>query len=185
MIETWRFRSWERILRRIHPDRASSSPMNLESGWGKLLSSQDNTPLLRTYRRAVTRVSEHENPRPDLMVRGKRFIRRVFRAPEKFIQHNRTAVGAFILNITYGYNIEPHGEDPFHAHLRPVKYVPEWMQGANFQRIARDHFQTLTKLLESPFAFAKFQMNREDRNCFSYQRFPNKAKTRKSSNGQQ
>ncbi|CAL5872702.1 uncharacterized protein PFLUO_LOCUS6969 [Penicillium psychrofluorescens] len=38
------------------------------------------------------------------------------------------------------------------------------MPGANFQRVARDHFQTLTRLLENPVAFTKFQMNRgEDR----------------------
>ncbi|OQD85241.1 hypothetical protein PENANT_c010G09088 [Penicillium antarcticum] len=161
------------------------------SGWGKLMSSQDNTPLLRAYRRAVTRVigTRESASRFNglLELEAQRFICRVFREPKKFLQHNRTAAGAFILNITYGYHIEPQGEDPLvcladHAlkqfsdavvpgswlvDLIPaLKYVPEWMPGANFQRIARDHFQTLTKLLESPFAFAKSQMSREDRGCF-------------------
>lgn len=41
------------------------------------------------------------------------------------------------------------------------------MPGASFQRIARDHFATLTKLVENPVTFTKFQMNRgEDQQSF-------------------
>jgi hypothetical protein len=59
------------------------------------------------------------------------FTCRVLRTPKDFMKHNRTwvsyisnsgisclifrlcsAAGAFILNVIYGYNIEPHGEDP-------------------------------------------------------------------------
>jgi len=41
------------------------------------------------------------------------------------------------------------------------------MPGAKFQRIARDHFQTLTRLVESPVAFTKYQIDKnEDRQCF-------------------
>lgn len=48
-----------------------------------------------------------------------------------------------------------------------VKYVPEWMPGANFQKVAKDHVQTITRFAESPFAFTKAQMDRgKDRQCF-------------------
>lgn len=41
------------------------------------------------------------------------------------------------------------------------------MPGARFQRVARDHFATLTRLVENPVMFTKFQMNRdEDRQSF-------------------
>ncbi|KAJ5857675.1 hypothetical protein N7455_008569 [Penicillium solitum] len=99
-----------------------------------------------------------------------------------------SASGAFILTITYGYNIEPRGEDPlvrlanlavkkFSEAAVPgawlvdfipaLKYVPEWMPGANFQKVAKDHVQTITRFAESPFAFTKAQMDRgKDRQCF-------------------
>jgi hypothetical protein len=41
------------------------------------------------------------------------------------------------------------------------------MPGAKFQRVARDHFQTLTSLVESPVAFTKYQIDKdEDRQSF-------------------
>lgn len=41
------------------------------------------------------------------------------------------------------------------------------MPGANFQRVARDHFRTLTRLVESPVAFTKYQIDKdEDRQSF-------------------
>ena len=114
----------------------------------------------------------------------------------------KSEAGAFILKITYGYNIEPHGEDPlvsladlalqqfsnaivpgawlvdlipaceyftppkltFGLILRvplmqiTVKYIPEWFPGANFRKVGRYYFETLTKLVESPLSFTKYQM---------------------------
>ncbi|KAJ5523652.1 hypothetical protein N7494_010302 [Penicillium frequentans] len=156
------------------------------------MSSQDNTPLLRTYRRAIRRIigtRESASKFDSLLeLEARRFACRVLRTPGKFMEHNRTAAGAFILNVTYGYSIEPHGEDPLvcladHAleqfseaampgawlvdMLPALKYVPQWMPGARFQRVARDHFATLTRLVENPVKFTKFQMNRdEDRQSF-------------------
>lgn len=41
------------------------------------------------------------------------------------------------------------------------------MPGANFQKVAKDHVQTITRFAESPFAFTKAQMDRgKDRQCF-------------------
>jgi hypothetical protein len=48
-----------------------------------------------------------------------------------------------------------------------VKYIPEWMPGANFQRVAKEHLQTITRIAEGPIAFTKSQMDRgKDRPCF-------------------
>lgn len=120
--------------------------------------------------------------------------------------------GAFILKITYGYNIEPHGEDPlvsladlalqqFSNAIIPgawlvdmipaceylntpervfslvewgfliqftVKYIPEWFPGANFKKIGRQYFDTLTKLVENPLSFTKYQMKeKKERHSFT------------------
>ncbi|KAJ5680341.1 hypothetical protein N7536_011480 [Penicillium majusculum] len=162
------------------------------AGWGKLVLSQDNTPLLRAYRRAITRVIGTRESAAKfnglIELEARRFAYRILHTPEKFLDHNRTASGAFILTITYGYNIEPRGEDPlvrlanlavkkFSEAAVPgawlvdfipaLKYVPEWMPGANFQKVAKDHVQTITRFAESPFAFTKAQMDRgKDRQCF-------------------
>ncbi|OQE34545.1 hypothetical protein PENCOP_c017G04051 [Penicillium coprophilum] len=162
------------------------------AGWGNLPPSQDNTPLLQSYRRAITRVIGTRESAAKfnglLELEARRFAYRVLHAPEKFIDHNRTASGAFILNVTYGYHVGPSGEDPL---VRPanlavwrfaeaavpgawlvdfipaLKYVPEWMPGANFQRVAKEHLRTITRFAESPVAFTKSQIDRgKDRLCF-------------------
>ncbi|KAJ5372095.1 hypothetical protein N7517_004101 [Penicillium concentricum] len=162
------------------------------AGWGKLPLSQDNTPLLRSYRRAITRVIGTRESAAKfnglLELEARRFACRVLHTPEKFIDHNRTSSGAFILNVTYGYYVGPSGEDPlvrlanlavwqFAEAAMPgawlvdfipaLKYVPAWMPGANFQRVAKAHLQTITSFAESPVAFTKSQIDRgKDRLCF-------------------
>jgi hypothetical protein len=39
-------------------------------------------------------------------------FRRRLALRNRFAYFSDSAAGAFILNVTYGYNIEPHGEDP-------------------------------------------------------------------------
>ncbi|CAI7669989.1 unnamed protein product [Penicillium palitans] len=80
------------------------------AAWGKLVPSQDNTPLLRAYRRAITRVIGARESAAKfnglIELEARRFACRILHTPEKFLDHNRTASGAFILTITYGYNID-------------------------------------------------------------------------------
>jgi hypothetical protein len=39
------------------------------------------------------------------------FLLRLLDDPERFLDHIKTEAGAVILKITYGYNIEPRGND--------------------------------------------------------------------------
>ena len=41
-----------------------------------------------------------------------RFLLRVLNRPDELLQHVRTEAGAIILKLAYGYDIEPHKEDP-------------------------------------------------------------------------
>ncbi|CAG8120032.1 unnamed protein product [Penicillium salamii] len=156
-------------------------------GWGKAPSSQDNTSLLRLYRKAMARIigSRSSMSKFDdmLEVEARRFLWRVLNHPKDFVKHTRTAAGAFILKITYGYNIEPHHDDPlvnladlalqqFSASVVPgawlvdmvpaLKHLPEWAPGAAFKKTARFYAHTLTRLVEEPFAFTKSQMLQEE-----------------------
>ncbi|KAJ5242058.1 uncharacterized protein N7469_000385 [Penicillium citrinum] len=163
------------------------------SGWGQAPSGQNNTPLLRSYRRAMAKVigTRASASKFDGLLEDetRRFAWRVLQTPEKFVDHLRTEAGAFILKITYGYNIEPHGEDPlvsladlalqqFSNAIIPgawlvdmipaLKYIPEWFPGANFKKIGRQYFDTLTKLVENPLSFTKYQMKeKKERHSFT------------------
>jgi hypothetical protein len=70
--------------------------MSDRSGWGKAPSSQDNTILLRAYRKSMARVigsraaaSEFDGM---LEIEARRFLWRVFDRPGEFVQHTRTSV---------------------------------------------------------------------------------------------
>ncbi|KAJ5602268.1 hypothetical protein N7510_011802 [Penicillium lagena] len=148
------------------------------SGWGEAPSSQDNTNLLRAYRRAIFRVigTNASASKFDslLELEARRFTWRVLHRPQNFVDHIRTNAGAFILKVTYGYNVEPHGEDPlvglaelalqqFSKAIIPgawlVDHVPEWFPGAGFKKIARNYSETLKMLVENPFSFSKYMIN--------------------------
>ncbi|KAJ5980223.1 hypothetical protein N7481_007521 [Penicillium waksmanii] len=163
------------------------------SGWGNAPSSQDNTALLRSYRRAMAKIigTRTSASRFDGLMEEEtqRFLWRVLQTPEKFVDHIRTEAGAFILKITYGYNIEPHGDDPlvsladlalqqFSNAIVPgawlvdmipaLKYIPEWFPGANFKKIGAHYLETLTSLVENPLAFTKYQMKeKKERQSFT------------------
>lgn len=46
-----------------------------------------------------------------------------------------------------------------------VRYVPEWLPGAGFKKIARGMRQDLERLYDVPFDFVKFEMVRGIRNA--------------------
>jgi hypothetical protein len=49
-----------------------------------------------------------------------------------------------------------------------VKYIPDWFPGANFKKIGRHYLETLTKLVEDPLAFTKYQMKeKKERQSFT------------------
>ncbi|KAJ5793144.1 uncharacterized protein N7503_009122 [Penicillium pulvis] len=154
------------------------------SGWGKTPVSQDNTSLLRTYRRAMARIigTRAAASKFDqlLVVEARRLLWRLLDRPQDFMNHIRTAAGAFVLKMTYGYDIVPHDKDPlvsladlaleqFSKAVVPgawlvdmipaLKYIPEWAPGSGFKKTARFYLETLTNLTEHPFKFTKYKMS--------------------------
>ncbi|KAK4545621.1 hypothetical protein LTR36_002574 [Oleoguttula mirabilis] len=98
---------------------------------------------------------------------------------DHLVDHLNTEAAEVILDIVYGYTIEPHGKDPlvalidqameeFSAAIVPGKWlvdilpflehIPEWMPGAGFKRIARAYRRTAMDVVNVPYAFAKAQM---------------------------
>jgi hypothetical protein len=84
-------------------------------GFNNTLGFSENTPTFKQHRknlnkvmggsqslRVFNRVQEAESVH---------FLLRLLDDPEKFLTHIKTEAGAVILKITYGYNIEPRGND--------------------------------------------------------------------------
>lgn len=64
-----------------------------------------------------------------------------------------------------------------------VKYVPEWMPGANFQKVAKDHVQTITRFARAHLHSPRLKWTGEKIGSALFRRSSDKAKTKKSSNG--
>lgn len=83
--------------------------------WNKIMMFQAPRRL-RAYRRHFHNIigsqSSLVNFVPLLETEVKRFLVRVLENPGDLLQHVRTEAGAIILKVTYGYDIEPHKQDP-------------------------------------------------------------------------
>ena len=110
----------------------------------------------------------------------RRFLLRVINDPQRVLKHIQTAVGASIVRIAYGYSIEPSGRDPllqithegiaqismaaqpgaFIVDVLPfLRHLPTWFPGARgFHSTAKHFRETVTELVEKPYAFVKAKM---------------------------
>ncbi|KAE8401933.1 cytochrome P450 [Aspergillus pseudonomiae] len=110
-----------------------------------------------------------------------RYLLRLLRDPEKWVDHLRKETGAVILKITYGYTVEPHARDPlvdladdavgkFSLAMVPgtwlvdsipiLRYFPSWAPGGGCTRVAESFRGAANDLVEIPYAFTKQQMAR-------------------------
>jgi cytochrome P450 len=94
--------------------------------------------------------------------------------------YSNSEMGSIILRITYGYKIDPHSKDPlvklaeetvsqfskaivpgaFMVDIIPaLKYLPDWLPGTGFKKTAKLWNETLHRLVNVPYSFAKAQAN--------------------------
>ncbi|KAJ5148560.1 hypothetical protein N7448_000138 [Penicillium atrosanguineum] len=129
MTEIWHFKCWKRIPPSILLGHILSLPMNLLDG-----ANYHQAKAIHLFSEPIAEQSkeqsEIENLRPSLTVYSnwrpvdlhaeyclhlRSFLSIIERELSGIsLAHSRiiSAAGAFILNVIYGYNIEPHGEDP-------------------------------------------------------------------------
>ncbi|KAF8573501.1 cytochrome P450 [Ramaria rubella] len=108
----------------------------------------------------------------------RRLLHYLRETPNDFSKHIRHLSGAIILEVTYGFDVPPGHRyievagkaaaamvdagtpGAFLVDSLPIlKYVPEWMVGAGFQKIARETRLLTTEVAEAPFAAVKEQLN--------------------------
>ncbi|KAF7346363.1 Cytochrome p450 [Mycena sanguinolenta] len=99
-------------------------------------------------------------------------------SPQKFREHIKTLAGAVIMATLYGYEVQPDN-DRFVALAEKVvqmasqadftgavavntfpilRYLPSWMPGAGFQRLAAESRRLTKEMREMPFDFVKRNM---------------------------
>ncbi|KAI9934766.1 hypothetical protein ASPWEDRAFT_654684 [Aspergillus wentii DTO 134E9] len=163
----------------IHSDRPPGVFSEL-SGWNLILGTLPYSDRFRSYRKIL-----HQQIGSNLSVsrfnhvqetEARRFLLRVLNSPEDVIHHIRKEAGAIILKVGYGYTIEPHGRDPlvdlgdrgmaeFSLALQPgtwlvdfipfLRYLPTWVPGVAFTKIASKFKKTATAFTDLPYEFVK------------------------------
>ncbi|GES60447.1 cytochrome P450 [Aspergillus terreus] len=155
------------------------------AGYGLSLPMQTDLQMTRAYRKAMHHVIGSTKSMADfhpLLEREvRRFLLRTLRTPKELIQHLQTLTGAIILEIGYGYTVEPHGPDPFVDLANTVmaefsvatqpgtwapdiipalKYIPSWFPGVESQRMAKTFNSRVNDFSGKPYAFVQKQMAR-------------------------
>jgi len=116
--------------------------------------------------------------RPKKIKAAHGFLRKLIDSPELFHEHMQLMAGSTILDIAYGLDIRT-SDDPylkraeeclqildkagnpgaFFVDIVPaLKYVPEWVPGASFQRKAREWRGVAERFYTIPFDFVKDSM---------------------------
>ncbi|KAJ6104104.1 hypothetical protein N7523_010424 [Penicillium sp. IBT 18751x] len=152
-------------------------------GWEDGLAFQGYTNRFRAYRKAIQPSFGSESAVAQFNalqdVEARRFLFRVLKDPVNLLQHIQTEAGAVILNIAYGYRVEPFGRDhlvhitneamdefgqasvpgAWMVDLIPaLKYVPSWFPGAGFKRTANLWREHLGRIADRPYDFVKQQI---------------------------
>ncbi|KIM62440.1 hypothetical protein SCLCIDRAFT_24975 [Scleroderma citrinum Foug A] len=107
-----------------------------------------------------------------------KFLKRVLTDPERLADHLRMTVGVIALRIAYGYQVNQENDPLINLAREAVsifskasapgaflvdsipilKYVPEWVPGAGFQRQAREWKAVMDQVTDVPYDFVKGQI---------------------------
>ncbi|KAF7374525.1 O-methylsterigmatocystin oxidoreductase [Mycena sanguinolenta] len=105
-------------------------------------------------------------------------LQELLSSPQEFREHLKTLAAAIIMEIVYGYEVQPINDhfvglaedamkrlsDSFFpgavaVNTFPIlRYLPSWMPGADFQRFAAECCQLIKEMREVPFNFVKQNM---------------------------
>ncbi|KAF5963181.1 oxidoreductase [Fusarium bulbicola] len=151
-------------------------------GWKNSLGFSPYNDRFRTHRKNMARItgSKRAVAKYDRLqeVEVAHFLLHILDDPERLLDHVRKEAGSVILKIAYGYTAEPFKEDSlismvdqamddvaaagvpgaFLVDILPIlRYVPDWVPGASFKRLAKKWSSELDDLSEKPYAFVKHQ----------------------------
>ncbi|KAK6339245.1 hypothetical protein TWF718_008668 [Orbilia javanica] len=152
-------------------------------GYGTWPLFQGYTSLFRQYRKLF-----HQSIGTKALVSQLRDVQelevhrqlvRCLRRPEDWSHHLKTTASATTLKVTYGYTVEPEGDDVLVEHIDKMmqeftlaavpstwavdlipalRYLPEWFPGASFKKTARVWRKHVEDTVNMPYQFARRQM---------------------------
>lgn len=170
----------------IHSDRPhmnfASDMVNLKDVMGFI----NNGPSLRAQRKDVYSVIGTKSlvdGYTDLQTTlGRRYLLCTMRQPQNMAVNIQNVIGAIILQLAYGYKFDQRKShdplvkliDDFMANFSDaatqgkwlvdsfpfLKYMPDWLPGTEFKKIAKGYRRTVHETLERPYAFAKKEVRR-------------------------
>jgi len=109
---------------------------------------------------------------------GRRLLLRLLESPNDFFDHFQTYAGAITLKLCFGYSISQKGLDPLVKLARDtddvfvdsisglwlvdvipfLQYLPGWLPGMGFQKVARRYRAVVQEFMERPFKFVQAQL---------------------------
>ncbi|KID59579.1 Cytochrome P450, partial [Metarhizium brunneum ARSEF 3297] len=173
---------------KTNASRPSSVVIGELTGWNRIVSVQGDRDIVRVHRRCITKcigsTKAFAGFNDQLDIEACHLMLRIMKQPDDLANHIRRQTGSIILNIVYGYSVEPHEQDPlveladlsttqFSMAAEPgawlidifpiLKYLPMWFPGASIQRKAREWRTVLETLAEKPYAFV---LDRREQNTY-------------------
>ncbi|KAK2042897.1 cytochrome P450 [Colletotrichum somersetense] len=103
----------------------------------------------------------------------------MLKEPDQYLKHLKREAGSLILKMIYGYSVEQFKEDPlvqlidetneklivafvpgnFLVDIFPLlRYIPSWVPGAGFQKIAKELRTMFFRSGDKPYAFVEHQI---------------------------
>ncbi|KAK7212547.1 hypothetical protein V2G26_019725 [Clonostachys chloroleuca] len=153
-------------------------------GYGTLLSFQQYNKTFRQHRKLVHQQlgtkAAAARFRDIQDVESRRFLFRILETPEDLMKHVKTEASAVILQIIYGYSVEPRKADPLTLLIErmmlgislafvpltwPVdtlpilKYFPEFLPGMSFKKRAREWKDITQMVIDVPYEFVRQKMS--------------------------
>ncbi|KAJ7627128.1 cytochrome P450 [Roridomyces roridus] len=153
-------------------------PMLVElMGWEFHVALMKYGARWRTYRRLLLQGIDAKaciSLRSKQLAATRSLLRALLRTPERFTDHIRHSVGSTVISVAYGIDVLPEN-DPYIAlgeelmasallgrflvDFFPIlKYLPDWVPGAGFKRVAKEGRKTMEAALNVPFEEVERQL---------------------------
>ncbi|KAG7439314.1 cytochrome P450 [Guyanagaster necrorhizus] len=165
---------------RNYSDRPDFTMLNL-MGWGSMMGFMRYSNWWRMHRRMF---QQYFQPRalpayyPVQMKATLVLLQQLYKSPDAFVHHIRHHSGYTIMRTVYGYDVDPNGDrfvglvdralesvriagnfgDFLVDYIPTLKYLPRWLPGAEFIRLAQAWRKDVDDMSEKPFEYTRESM---------------------------
>ncbi|KAK0211383.1 cytochrome P450 [Desarmillaria ectypa] len=159
-----------------YSDRPGFNMMNM-TGWSFNFGFMRYSDRWRTHRRIFHQYFQPRAIPAYYTVQTKAasiLLQQLLKSPDECFHHVRHYAGSAIMKTVYGYDVEPNGDRFVHLadqavsslrdggtegtflvdYLPFLKYVPDWLPGAKFKRLAQMWRKDVEAMKEEPFKYA-------------------------------